>query len=314
MKQKHLTSLIDLSTEDILEIFEWAERLKSRVAQGIREFALQGKTVGLIFEKASMRTRVSFEVGINQLGGHAVYMDQKAIGLGSRESIKDLGRVISRYVDGIVIRTFQQENINQLAKYATIPIINGLSDDYHPCQALADMFTIKQKLGGFESASLAFVGDGNNVARSAALACAKLGVPFSLASPEGYGFKQKFKDLLDGIESKDGFSFLETSDPKEAVKNANFVYTDTWTSMGQEAEADARRKVFADFQVNADLLNAARKGALVMHCLPAHRGEEITDEVMDGPASIVYDQAENRLHVQRAVLRLLIGAWNCQLQ
>jgi ornithine carbamoyltransferase len=308
MKHKHLTSLIEFSTEDILEIFDWTERLKSRVARGIRECALQGKTVGLIFEKASMRTRVSFEVGINQLGGHSVYMDQKAIGLGTRESIKDVGRVISRYVDGIVIRTFEQENINQLAEHSTVPIINGLSDDYHPCQALADMFTIKEKLGGFETASVAFVGDGNNVARSAALSCAKLGIPFSLASPEGYGFAPWFTDLLDGMDCKDGFSFLETSDPKEAVKNANIVYTDTWTSMGQEAESDARRKMFADFQVNAELLNAAMDGALVMHCLPAHRGEEITDEVMDGPASIVYDQAENRLHIQRAILRLLIGS------
>ncbi|MDP6118030.1 MAG: ornithine carbamoyltransferase [Planctomycetota bacterium] len=308
MKHRHLTSLIELSTEDILEIFDWSERLKTRVARGIREFALQGKTVGLIFEKASMRTRVSFEVGINQLGGNSVYMDQRAIGLGTRESVKDVGRVISRYLDGIVIRTFEQENINQLAEYATVPIINGLSDEYHPCQALADMFTIKEKLGGFESASVAFVGDGNNVARSAALACAKLGIPFSLAAPESYGFTQEFTGLLDGMDSRDGFSFLETRDPKEAVKNANIVYTDTWTSMGQEEEANARRTVFADFQVNADLLNAAKEGVLVMHCLPAHRGEEITDEVMDGPASIVYDQAENRLHVQRAVLRLLIGS------
>ena len=307
MKPNHLTSLIELSTEDILEIFDWTERLKSRVARGIREFALQGKTVGLIFEKASRRTRVSFEVGISQLGGNSVYMDQKAIGLGSRESIKDVGRVISRYVDGIVIRTFEQDTINQLAEHASVPIINGLSDDYHPCQALADMFTIKEKLGGFESASLAFVGDGNNVARSAALACAKLGIPFSLASPDGYGFKHAFTDLLDGMESKEGFTFLETRDPLEAVEKANVVYTDTWTSMGQEEEANARRKVFADFQVNAELLNAAMDGVMVMHCLPAHRGEEITDEAMDGPASIVYDQAENRLHVQRAVLRLLIG-------
>jgi ornithine carbamoyltransferase len=308
MKHRHLTSLIELSTEDILEIFDWTERLKTRVARGIREFALQGKTVGLIFEKASMRTRVSFEVGINQLGGNSVYMDQRAIGLGTRESVKDVGRVISRYVDGIVIRTFEQENINQLAEYATVPIINGLSDEYHPCQALADMFTIKEKLGGFESASVAFVGDGNNVARSAALACAKLGISFSLAAPESYGFAQEFAGLLDGMDSRDGFSFLETRDPKEAVKNANIVYTDTWTSMGQEEEANARRTVFADFQVNTDLLNAAKEDVLVMHCLPAHRGEEITDEVMDGPASIVYDQAENRLHVQRAVLRLLIGS------
>ncbi|MDP6354598.1 MAG: ornithine carbamoyltransferase [Planctomycetota bacterium] len=308
MNHRHLTSLIELSTEDILEIFDWTERLKTRVARGIREFALQGKTVGLIFEKASMRTRVSFEVGINQLGGNSVYMDQRAIGLGTRESVKDVGRVISRYVDGIVIRTFEQENINQLAEYATVPIINGLSDEYHPCQALADMFTIKEKLGGFESASVAFVGDGNNVARSAALACAKLGISFSLAAPESYGFAQEFAGLLDGMDSRDGFSFLETRDPKEAVKNANIVYTDTWTSMGQEEEANARRTVFADFQVNTDLLNAAKEDVLVMHCLPAHRGEEITDEVMDGPASIVYDQAENRLHVQRAVLRLLIGS------
>ncbi|MDP6504284.1 MAG: ornithine carbamoyltransferase [Planctomycetota bacterium] len=308
MKHRHLTSLIELSTEDILEIFDWTERLKTRVARGIREFALQGKTVGLIFEKASMRTRVSFEVGINQLGGNSVYMDQRAIGLGTRESVKDVGRVISRYVDGIVIRTFEQENINQLAEYATVPIINGLSDEYHPCQALADMFTIKEKLGGFESASVAFVGDGHNVARSAALACAKLGISFSLAAPESYGFAQEFAGLLDGMDSRDGFSFLETRDPKEAVKNANIVYTDTWTSMGQEEEANARRTVFADFQVNTDLLNAAKEDVLVMHCLPAHRGEEITDEVMDGPASIVYDQAENRLHVQRAVLRLLIGS------
>jgi ornithine carbamoyltransferase len=307
MKAKHLTAISDLTTEDIEEVFEWTVRLKQRIALGIKEHTLTGKVVALIFEKASMRTRVSFEVAVHQLGGTSIYLSDQNIGLGTRESIKDVGRVMSRYVHGIVIRTFQQSKVTELANYSTVPVINGLSDYMHPCQALADLFTVREKLGTLRGVRLAFVGDGNNVARSLAMLCARLGVKYTIATPPAYALDGPFVELLKSTPKVKGFAFRQMRDPKKAVRNADVIYTDTWTSMGQEAEAAKRRKAFAAYQVNQELLKEAGKDVLVMHCLPAHRGEEITDEVIDGPASIVVDQAENRLHVQRAILRLLIG-------
>jgi len=307
MKMKHLTAIQNLTPEEVEEIFRWAERLKERVALGMKEHALAGKVVALVFEKASMRTRVSFQVAITQLGGTSIYLSQQNIGLGTRESNKDVGRVMSRYIDGIVIRTFAQRNVTELAKYSEVPVINGLSDYFHPCQALADLFTIREKLGTLQGARLAFVGDGNNVARSLAMACAKLGVRYTIATPAVYALDKPFVAALKKTPKAKGFSFRQMRDPVKAVQGADVVYTDTWTSMGQEEEARERRKAFAAYQVNRELLKGAKESVLVMHCLPAHRGEEITDEVMDGPASVVCDQAENRLHVQRAILRLLIG-------
>lgn len=307
MKARHLVALGDLSTEDILDIFHWSEKLKKRWAQGIQEHALEGKVIGMIFEKSSMRTRVSFEVAIYQLGGHCIYLDRDSIGLGSRESIKDVARVLSRYVDGIVIRTFKHQVVKELARYSSIPVINGLSDYLHPCQGLADLFTIREKFGDLKEVHVAFIGDGNNVARSLATACAKLGVRFTIASPAGYTLDTPFLNKLKKVVERHGMAPRLLRDPLKAVRGANVIYTDTWTSMGQEKEAEKRRRAFADYRVTPELVAAAGNGAVVMHCLPAHRGDEITDEVIDGPASIVYDQAGNRLHVQKAILRLLLG-------
>ena len=307
MKAKHLVSVSDLTKEDILEIFEWSELLKQRLEMGVQEHALAGKALGMIFEKSSMRTRISFEVAIQQLGGYAIF-DSGNFGLGEREAIKDVGKVMSRHVDGIVIRTFHQKNVKELARHSSIPIINGLSDSLHPCQALADVFTVKEKFGSLDGIRIAFIGDGNNVARSLAIACAKLGLKFTIATPRGHELETRLTERLKKAAGKNGFSIRQVRDPKKAVQNAQIIYTDVWTSMGQEAEAKNRLEIFKPFQVNQDLLAAAPGEALVMHCLPAHRGDEITNEVIDGPASIVYDQAENRLHVQKAILRLLMGA------
>ena len=307
MQAKHLTAIADLTTEDIDEIFEWTARLKKRVALGIKEYALGGKVIALVFGKASMRTRISFEVAITQLGGQPVYMDQQHIGLGERESIKDIGQVMSRYIDGIVIRTFDQKMVTDLARHSSVPVINGLSDYFHPCQGLTDLFTVREKLGTLKGTRIVFVGDGNNVARSLAVACSRLGVRLTIASPKGYALDRPFVERLRKAECQKGFSLREMRDPVKAVQGANVIYTDTWTSMGQEKEAEERRQAFDGYQVNRKLVKAAGNGAMVMHCLPAHRGEEVTDEVLDSSASIVYDQAENRLHVQRAILRLLFS-------
>ncbi|MBI2193155.1 MAG: ornithine carbamoyltransferase [Planctomycetes bacterium] len=307
MRTKHLVAIKDLSTEEILEIFHWARKLKGRWAQGIRERALEGKVVGMIFEKSSMRTRVSFEVAVLQLSGHSIYLDRDSIGLGVRETIKDVARVMSRYVDGIVVRTFEHHVVKDLARYSTVPVINGLSDYLHPCQGLSDLFTIQERFGSLEGLRVAFVGDGNNVARSLATACVKLGVHFAIASPAGYVLDAPFVSRLQKLAARTGASTRHLRDPVKAVRGANVIYTDVWTSMGQEDEAEQRRKAFSRYRVTRELVSAAGNGAVVMHCLPAHRGDEITDEVMDGPFSIVYEQAENRLHVQKAILRLLLA-------
>ena len=305
MKCKDLISIADLSQSDIEEIFNVTKELKEWHNKGYDEKCLSGKILGMIFEKSSMRTRVSFEVSMVQLGGNAIYLTQNDINLGKREAVKDGARVLSRYVNGIAIRTFGQDTIQELARYATVPVINALSDYLHPCQALTDLYTIKEKFGAYTNIKIAFVGDGNNVARSLAQICAKLGIHFHIASPKGYeltpDFVSKTKQMADGNDLIHLYQ-----DPKEAAEKANVLYTDTWVSMGQEAEEEARRQAFKDFQINSDLLKTAKDDVKVMHCLPAHRGEEITDEVIDGPHSIVYDQAENRLHVEKALLKLLL--------
>ena len=305
MKCKDLISIADLSQADIEEIFNVTKELKEWHNKGYDEKCLSGKILGMIFEKSSMRTRVSFEVSMVQLGGNAIYLTQNDINLGKREAVKDGARVLSRYVNGIAIRTFGQDTIQELARYATVPVINALSDYLHPCQALTDLYTIKEKFGSYTNIKIAFVGDGNNVARSLAQICAKLGIHFHIASPKGYeltpDFVSKTKQMADGNDLIHLYQ-----DPKEAAEKANVLYTDTWVSMGQEAEEEVRRQAFKDFQINSDLLKLAKDDVKVMHCLPAHRGEEITDEVIDGPHSIVYDQAENRLHVEKALLKLLL--------
>lgn len=305
MKCKDLLSIADLSQADIEEIFDVTKGLKEWHNKGYDEKCLNGKILGMIFEKSSMRTRVSFEVAMLQLGGHAIYLTQNDINLGKREAVKDGARVLSRYVDGIVIRTFGQDTIQELARYASIPVINALSDYLHPCQALTDMYTIKEKFGTYTSVKIAFIGDGNNVARSLAQICAKLGIHFYVASPKGYeltsDFIAKTKQMADGNDLIHLYQ-----DPRDVAKNAHVLYTDTWISMGQEAEKEARQQAFKGFQINNDILKLAKDDVKVMHCLPAHRGEEITDEVIDGPHSVVYDQAENRLHVEKALLKLLL--------
>ena len=305
MKCKDLISIADLSQSDIEEIFNVTKELKEWHNKGYDEKCLSGKILGMIFEKSSMRTRVSFEVSMVQLGGHAIYLTQNDINLGKREAVKDGARVLSRYVNGIAIRTFGQDTIQELARYATVPVINALSDYLHPCQALTDLYTIKEKFGTYTNIKIAFIGDGNNVARSLAQICAKLRIHFHLASPKGYelapDFVSKTKQMADGNDLIHLYQ-----DPKEAAEKASVLYTDTWVSMGQEAEEEARIQAFKDFQINSDLLKPAKDDVKVMHCLPAHRGEEITDEVIDGPHSIVYDQAENRLHVEKALLKLLL--------
>lgn len=305
MKCKDLISIADLSQSDIEEIFNVTRELKEWHNKGYDEKCLSGKILGMIFEKSSMRTRVSFEVSMIQLGGNAIYLTQNDINLGKREAVKDGARVLSRYVNGIAIRTFGQDTIQELARYATVPVINALSDYLHPCQALTDLYTIKEKFGTYTNIKIAFIGDGNNVARSLAQICTKLGIHLHIASPKGYELSPDFFSKTKQMSEGNDLIHLY-QDPKEAAEKANVLYTDTWVSMGQEAEEEVRRQAFKDFQINSDLLKTAKDDVKVMHCLPAHRGEEITDEVIDGPHSIVYDQAENRLHVEKALLKLLL--------
>jgi len=303
--KKDLLSIKDLTQDDFNYIFELAEGLKAGV--GGFEKPLSGKSIGLIFQKPSNRTRVSFEVGIFQLGGNAIYLGADDIKLGVRESIKDVAKVLSRYLDGIIARTFSHKDVVTLAKYADIPVINGLSDFYHPCQALSDIFTIKEKLGKLSNVTLAYVGDGNNVLHSLLYAAAIMGMDLKFSTPEGYEPK---KDIVEEVKkiaetTKSSIAYYKTAE--EAVKGADVVYTDVWTSMGEEDEHDKRVRDFESYQVNEKLFAKAKKDALLMHCLPAHRGEEITDPLLDGPNSIVIDQAENRLHVQKAILMVFIG-------
>jgi ornithine carbamoyltransferase len=302
--KKDLISVGDLNSKEIEGIFALTDQLKKNKSKFNKDLA--GKTLALIFQKPSNRTRVSFEVGMYQLGGYSLYLSPGEISLGVRESIKDVAKTLSRYIDGIVLRTFEHKNVIEMAKYADIPVINGLSDFSHPCQALADVYTIKEKLKKLKGKILAYVGDGNNVCNSLLYTCAKAGLNMNVATPRGY---EPDGGVLEAarVMAKDAKINL-FHDPKPAVKNSDVIYTDVWASMGEEKEAQKRKKLFKDFQLNKKLVNLAKKGVLIMHCLPAHRGEEITDEVIDSKNSVVFDQAENRMHVQKAILIKLLGA------
>jgi ornithine carbamoyltransferase len=302
--KKDLISMKDLSLKDIGDIFSLTDNLKKKKNFGA---PLAGKTLGLIFQKPSNRTRVSFEVGMFELGGNSIYLGPDDIKLGVREATKDIAKVLSRYLSGIVARTFYHKDILELAQYATIPVINGLSDLTHPCQGLADLYTIKEKKKTFEGIKMAFVGDGNNVLHSLLYGCALVGLNLNIATPLGYEPDKKVLKEAKKIAQKTKADIYLSANPQQAVEGADIIYTDVWTSMGQEKEYNKRLKAFKNFQINLVLLKKAKEDCLIMHCLPAHRGEEITDGVIDGKQSIVYDQAENRLHVQKAILLLLLG-------
>jgi len=303
MQTKDFLSVSDLSSTDLHLLLVDAVELKARGWMT----TLSEKTLGLLFEKPSLRTRVSFEVAMRQLGGQVIYLSPAEVGLGKRESIPDVARVLARYVDVIAARVFSQETLEVLANYADIPVINALSDREHPCQALADMLTIYEKKGELKGLTLAFIGDGNNVAASLALACGLSGMNFNIASPEGYDLNRDILERAQLFAEESGAEIECGRDPRLAVRGADMVYTDTWTSMGQEAENAARIKAFTGYQVDSALMSLADADAIFMHCLPAHRGQEVTDEVIESRASVVFDQAENRLHAQKAVLAQLLG-------
>lgn len=302
--KKDLISIYDLTREEINEILNRSAELKGLQRQKKAYQPLQGRTVALIFEKPSTRTRVSFEVGICQLGGHPLIMQAQETQLGRGESIADTARVLSRYVDSIVIRTYGHDRIEEMARYATCPVINGLSDLLHPCQVLSDLFTIKEKLGGIAGVKVAYIGDGNNVANSWLNAAARLEFDLWLATPGGYG---PDPGILSRAKKEAGSRIHLTTDPREAAAGADVLYTDVWASMGQEQERAQRLEAFKGYTIDRGLLALAKPSTIVMHCLPAHRGEEIMDDVLDGPQSVVFDQAENRLHVQKAILTILLG-------
>lgn len=304
MSLTHFTSLDHLSAQEFSDLLAVAVYLKRRRAAGIPERALTGKTLVMIFEKPSLRTRLSFEVGMTELGGVATYIRGEEVGLNVREPVQDVARVLSRYAQGIMIRTFAHSTVTELAKFATVPVINGLSDACHPCQALADLLTIHEHLGTTKGLKVVFIGDGNNVARSLARACVLAGARFVLAAPKGYQFNAE--DAA-SFGTSWGNAVQQTSDVKAATAGADVLYTDVWTSMGQEAEKERRLRDFQGFCINGAMIAAASPRVKVMHCLPAHRGEEITAEAMESPTSIVFDQAENRLHAQKAILRLLLA-------
>ncbi len=303
---RHFLCLADFQRHELEAMLDLAIRLKEEHRAGGNAPLLAGKVLGMVFQKPSLRTRVSFDMAMRHLGGDALYLSPDEIGLGKRESIADVSRVLSRYVDAIMARVFAHEHILELARHASVPVINGLSDFNHPCQALADMLTIREHFGRLEGLRLTFVGDGNNVAVSLLIACARLGLDFTIASPEGYDLPAQALEQGRRLAKESGIDIRLLRDPHQAVRGAHVIYTDTWTSMGQEAEAEQRKKVFPPYQVNARLVEEADPSAIVMHCLPAHRGQEITDDVADGPHSVIFDQAENRLHAQKAILVTLL--------
>jgi ornithine carbamoyltransferase len=298
---KNFISISDCSTEELNELLDLSASLKKLYKGGGRDTCLAGKVLAMLFEKPSLRTRISFDVAMTDLGGSAIYVKPEDIGgIGKREPVKDMARVLSRYVDGIMARTFEHSVVVELAEFATVPVINALTDWSHPCQAMADVLTIKEHLGRLEGVKIAYIGDGNNVARSLAFAAAKLGMKLVIASPKGYELDtETIKILMGSVEQVD--------EPKQAVSGADIIYTDTWVSMGQESEKKKRIKAFKGFQVDAKLVKLAGRGVKIMHCLPAHRGFEITDEVIESKNSIVFDQSENRLHFQRALLKKLMS-------
>ncbi|HOB75254.1 MAG TPA: ornithine carbamoyltransferase [Phycisphaerae bacterium] len=307
---RHFLAIQDTSPEVLTALIELSIRRKIQFRRGELRPMLQGKTLAMIFQKSSLRTRLSFETAMTQLGGHAIYLEDHQVGVATREDIRDMARVTSSMCDGICARVFGHEIVEKLAAHGTVPVINALSDWAHPCQALADMMTLQERFGRLAGLRLAYVGDANNVARSLLNACTKLGVSVALASPAGYQIDKAQVDAAWPAARETGASITLTEEPAEAVADVDAIYTDVWTSMGQEAEREQRERAFAGYQVNAALLRRAKPTAVVMHCLPAHRNLEITDEVLDGPASIVFQQAENRLHTTRALLEVLLGKPN----
>lgn len=300
--KKDLLSVSDLSREEIEQLIEQALAMKQKETQSL----LSGKSLALLFEKPSLRTRVSFELAMSQLGGHAIYLSPDEVGLGAREAIPDVARVLSRYVNCIAARTFSHQTLLILAEHSSVPVINALSDLEHPCQVLADLLTIYEKKGRLAGLTLAFIGDGNNVANSLLFAASLTGMNFCVASPPGYEIKKEILNQGRELAASSGSQIKLTAKPGEAVKEADIVYTDVWTSMGQEAEAEKRRLAFSGYQVNAKLLSLAKGDALFMHPLPAHHGEEIPTQLLDSPQSVVFDQAENRLHLQKALLAKIL--------
>ncbi len=294
----HLLKLLDLSTEEITGILDLADQLKYERKHNIPHRHLEGQTLGMIFQKSSTRTRVSFETGMYQLGGHALFLSSKDLQIGRGEPVQDTARVLSRYLDGIMIRTFEQKEVEDLAKFGSIPVINGLTDFCHPCQVLADLMTIREKFGSFTGLKMCYIGDGNNMANSLIVGGLKVGMNVAVATPDGYKPDREVLEFTKGYADK----FALETDPFMAASGADIVITDTWTSMGEEAEKEERKKVFKDYQVNKQLLAAANAGAMVQHCLPAYRGQEITEEVFEEHADEIFNEAENRLHAQKAVM------------
>ena len=308
--KRDLVSIQDLSSQDIYSLLELAGAMKKNPAEfrGV----LAGKQLVLFFEKPSLRTRLTFEAGMNSLGGVSFFVDQTSSRLGAREPLDDVAHNLERWIDGVVLRTFSHETVAQMATFAAIPVINALSDHEHPCQALADLMTIQEKCGELRNVKIAYVGDGNNVANSLMLAAAKVGATISVGTPKGYEPETAVVSAARAIASKMGGKVKVTTDPIAAVAGADVVYTDVWASMGQESEAAERQKIFAPFQVNDDLMSHAAEHALFMHCLPAHRGDEVAASVIDSPRSVVFDEAENRLHIQKAILVMLMGGGACR--
>lgn len=305
---KHFLAVSDLSPDEVQDLLDLAMRLKKEYFEKGNPPLLKGKVLAMIFQKPSLRTRVSFDMAMRHLGGDALYLSPSEIGLGKRESIADIARVLSGYVQAVMARVFAHEHVLELARWSSVPVINGLSDYNHPCQAMADALTIQEKFGKAKGLNVTFVGDGNNVAVSLMHVCAKLGWNFTIASPEGYDLNPKAVEIARRIAETSGSQLRFLRDPHQAVRGAHVIYTDTWTSMGQEEEAAQREKVFPPYQVNARLVSEADKDVIVMHCLPAHRNQELTDEVADGPHSVIFPQAHNRLHAQKAILARLFGA------
>ena len=300
---KDLLSMADLNSAEVMALIERAIEMKK---EG-RSLALEGKALALVFELPSLRTRASFDIGMRQLGGQCIYLSPQEIGLGTREPVSDVARVLSRYADGIVARTRRHQTVVDLARFARTPVINGLSDGEHPCQVLADLLTIYEHKGGLKGINIAYVGDGNNMAASLSLGAMLVGANFVMATPESYLLPPQMMGKIEKLTAESGGSFRVQTRPSEAVSGADVVYTDVWTSMGQEAESERRLRDFAGYQVDAALISRAASGAIFMHPLPAHRGEEVADEAMEHPQSVVFDQAENRLHAQKAVLERLLG-------
>ena len=300
---KNLLKLLDLSTEEIIGILDLADQLKYERKHNIPHELLKGQTLGMIFQKSSTRTRVSFETGMYQLGGHALFLSSRDLQIGRGEPVQDTARVLSRYLDGIMIRTFEQKEVENLAKFGSIPVINGLTDFCHPCQVLADLMTIREKFGSFSGLKMCFIGDGNNMANSLIVGGLKVGMNVAVATPDGYKPDGAVLEFTKGYGDK----FALETDPFMAASGADILITDTWTSMGEEAEKEERKKIFKDYQINRQLLAAANAGAMVQHCLPAYRGQEITEEVFEEHADEIFNEAENRLHAQKALLTWLAG-------